>query len=86
MERPEKMGRRTINSLIRICKDIPERLYGALIQSRGKHQVMIRIESINQNLMINIPVIHLKKIKKGTGYRKPTPHTPHPTPTQTRNS
>ena len=39
-------------------------LYGTLIQSRGKHQVMIRIESINQNLVINIPVIHLKKVKK----------------------
>ena len=36
-------------------------LYGTLIQSRGKHQVMVRIESINQNLMINIPVIHLRK-------------------------
>ena len=39
-------------------------LYGTLVQHRGKHQVMIRIEAIDQNLMINIPVIHLRKTKK----------------------
>ena len=38
-------------------------LYGTLVQYRGKHQVMVRIESIDQNLMINIPVVHLKKTR-----------------------
>ncbi|MCK4654415.1 MAG: hypothetical protein KAU01_08215, partial [Candidatus Cloacimonetes bacterium] len=38
-------------------------LYGTLVQHRGKYQVMVRIEAIDQNLMINIPVVHLKKIK-----------------------
>jgi transcription antitermination factor NusG len=42
-------------------------LYGTLVQHRGKYQVMVRIEAIDQNLMINIPVVHLKKIKKLSG-------------------
>ena len=42
-------------------------LYGTLVQSRGKHQVMVRIEAIDQNLMINIPTIHLKKTKTKNG-------------------
>ena len=42
-------------------------LYGTLVQYRGKHQVMVRIEAIDQNLMINIPVVHLKKTKKLSG-------------------
>ena len=40
-------------------------LYGTLVQYRGKYQVLVRINAIDQNLMINIPVIHLKKTKRG---------------------
>ena len=39
-------------------------LRGFLVHYHGKHKVLIRIDSIDQNLLVDIPVAFLKKVLK----------------------
>ena len=51
-----------IGDTVEIQSGALKNLRGALIELRGKYKVFVKIEAINQAILIDIPVAHLKKV------------------------
>ncbi|MBI4645939.1 MAG: UpxY family transcription antiterminator [Bacteroidia bacterium] len=60
--KPENFDKLEIGETIEVIKGPLLGLTGRLVKYYGKYKVLIKIEAINENIIINIPISHLRSL------------------------